>query len=148
MVPLEDRRKQPQGKNCLFVLLEIYSLPWANVQNISLLLGATLAAKSTLQRSQTAVNSSLLSTIHYSFSKSISRSTWLSFSCIGYVWPAKVHGPKMTRCSVNVLKHSKKGNNPFLDNNEGAIPFSTTLYPPVNQRPWFIFPRKIPVESS
>lgn len=53
MVPLEDRRKQPQGRNCLFVLLEIYSLPWANVQNISLLLGATLAAKSTFQRSQT-----------------------------------------------------------------------------------------------
>lgn len=49
---------------------------------------------------------------------------------------------------MNVLRHTKKGNNTFLDNNEGAIPFSTLLYSPVNLRPLLIFLRGLPVESS
>lgn len=46
------------------------------------------------------------------------------------------------------LKHSKKGNSTFLDNHEGALPFSTILSPPVHQRPPLIFLSEIPVESS
>lgn len=144
MVPLEDRRKQPQRKNCSFYwkfipclgqMYKTYISFWKQLWQLNLNFKVI---------KQNVTNPSLVSTTHHYFSDKF----YIKINVTGLMYrlylTSRGPGPKDEQVlwkSWNTLRRVTVSSRTMI-----KVPFP--FNPPLNQRPLLIFLRKIPVESS